>query len=452
VAKEHKPSHVVGPKSLEYLSKEPRLFPKTYWSERTKLARFVVAKAEGPWLIDVDGNRYIDLTSQWATNNLGNVHPKLLEVTIEAMRQYGFLIFDMAPHVPQYELAEKLVEISPCPSLTKVDYEISGTEAVENAVKFALSAKKRPLILSFIGQYHGLSIGTVVLGSLGKDLIKYYEGFRGSVVYAPYPYVYRFKPEGMEPEEIGKWCIDYIEDYILPYVAPPERISAVLFEPIVAEAGVWVPPDSFVHGLRKLADKYGWFLICDEVQTGFGRTGKMFAIEYWGIDVDLMPLGKGLSGGMVPISAILGSEEAMCTTDDIFTGSTFAGHPAACAAAKVNIEIMLEERLPERAARLGEEALKRMKEWVDKYEIVGDARGRGFLLGIELVKDKKTKTPAKEEAREVFFECIKNGVLPIWDVDEWVIRVEPPLNIEEELLDKALNVIEDAIAKVQKSR
>jgi len=448
---------IPGPKSREYVKKGFKLFPggKREEAAITEAARaglsppasFVVARAEGSWLTDVDGNRFIDFSSGWASNNVGNVHPRVLEAVIEAMKQYGFCYNSAI----KYELAEKLAEISPNKKLTRVSYEISGTEAAEAAVSYAITYKQRPLIICFHSQYHGDSIATRVFDTIGGDRKRGFEAWHGGVLYAPYPYSFR-TPLGVTPEEYADYCLWYIEELILGQgniagIVSPDRVAAILFEPVMAEGGNWIPPDKFITGLKKLADKYDWLLICDEVLSGFGRTGKMWAIEHWGINIDLMPIAKGMTGGLMPIAAVMGSEEVMAETH-AYSGSTFAGHPAGCAATLKTIELLEEQRLPERAARLGEKTLNRMKEWVDEYKIVDDARGLGFLLGISIV-NAKTKALDINIARTIYYEAIRNGVHPIWD-DEPHIRLYPALTIEEELLDKGLAAVEEVIKKVEK--
>jgi 4-aminobutyrate aminotransferase/(S)-3-amino-2-methylpropionate transaminase len=450
---------IPGPKSKEYLKKGFKLFPggkkeEAVMAETARAGlspppRFVVAKAEDSWLTDVDGNKFIDFSSGWASNNVGNVHPRVLEAVIKAMKQYGFCYNSAIT----YELAEKLAEISPNKKLTRVSYEISGTDAAEAAVSYAITYKQRPLIICFHSQYHGDSIAARMFGTIGGDRKKGFEAWQGGVLYAPYPYSFR-TPLDVTPEEYADYCLWYIESLILGQeniagIVVPDRVAAILFEPVIAEGGNWVPPDNFIHGLRKLADKYDWLLICDEVLTGWGRTGKMWAIEHWGIDVDLMPIAKGMTGGLMPIAAVMGSEEAMAKTH-AYSGSTFAGHPAGCAATLKTIEIMQEQRLPERAAKLGEVALKRMREWVDEYEIVSDARGLGFLLAISII-NKETKKLDVDVAKTVFHEAVRNGVQPIWD-EEPHIRFYPALTIEKELLDKGLTIVEEAIKKVEREK
>jgi len=440
-------SSIPGPKTKFYQEKALKLFPGGARPEASTFIdtyiTFVVDRAEGDYLYDVDGNAIIDFSSGWASNNVGNVHPEVLDAVINALKKYGFVY----NHVLAFELAEKLVEITP-PELTRVRFEVSGTEAAEAAVSFALTYTKRPLIISFMGQYHGDSIGARMIGALDGERKRYFEAYMGGVLFAPYPVSYG-NPMllKMTPEEYADYVLWFIEDQLLEHIATPDRIAGILFEPMMAEGGNYIPPKRFIEGLRKMADKYGWVLLCDEVLTGFGRTGKFWAIEHYNVPVDLIVTAKGLTGGLIPIGAIIGSEKMMAETV-AFSGSTFAGCPAGCAAALKTIEIIYRDNLLERTTKLGEEALKIMKEWVDKYEIVGDARGVGFLLGFTLVKDKDKQLTDVELARKVYVEASKMGVRAIWD-DEPHVRIYPPLNIREEALFKGLEIIEKAIKKVQ---
>ncbi len=442
MGKKGKPAVGTSGASEHYWRRYRELFPKYFWSDDTRLAKIVLASAKGSMLKDVDGREYIDLTSQWSTNNLGNVHPEVLKATVDALEQYGFLIYFMNPHVPMIELAEKLLEIRPSPNLTRAFLELSGTGAAEAAIKHAIQSSGRPLILGFTGQYHGLSIGTLAVGSLGARWRRYLEAFSGGAVHAPYPYLYR-RPRRMTEEEFGDWCLEYIEDRILRHVAHPERIAGVILEPVALEAGVWIPPANFVRGLRKLSKEHDWFFIADEVEAGLGRCGKMWSIEHFGVAPDLMSIGKALGGGLMPISAVLGDERAMGERE-VVAGTTFGGHPAACVAATVAIDIMIRDRIPERSARLGAKALKRVKEWED-LPIVGDTRGLGLAIGVEIVKDDAHKTRDVETARKVFFDCVEHGVVLLYDTDENVLRIQPPLTIEENLLEKALDTIETSL-------
>ena len=309
----------------DYWARYRELFPRYFWSEDTRLASIIVADAKGSRVRDTSGKTYIDLTSQWATNNLGNVPDEVLDVTVRALARYGFLTYFMNPHLPMIELAERLIENRPSPNLSRVFLELSGTGAAEGAVKYAVEASHRPLILSFLGQYHGLSIGTGMVGSLSSHERRYWEAWGGGAVHAPYPFPYR-RPKGMTPEDYGEWVLSYIEDQILGRLAEPDRIAGVILEPIACEAGIWIPPANFVRGLAKLCETHDWYFIDDEVETGLGRTGKMWAIEHFGVAPDLLAIGKGISGGLMPIAAVMGSEEVMGEAM-VAAGTTFAGHP-----------------------------------------------------------------------------------------------------------------------------
>ena len=401
---------------------------------------FVTSGAKLSKVYDVDGNEYIDFSSGWASNNVGNVHPEVLEAVIDALKKYGFIY----NHPLAFELAEKLVEITP-ENLTRVTLEVSGTEAAEAAVSYALTAKEKPLIISFMGSYHGDSIGARIIGAHEASRKKYFEAMQGGVLFVPYPRTYKI-PSWMTPDEYTDFILWYIDELLLEYISDPDRIAGVLFEPMMAEGGNYIPPRRFFVKLRELADKYNWFLICDEVLTGFGRTGKFWGIEHYGTKVDAIVTAKGLTGGLVPIGAVVMSD-GMAGEKRAYSGSTFAGCPAGCAAALKTIEIIYRDNLLDYVSRMGEEALKVMKTWPEKYDIIVDSRGIGFLLATSVETGKGDELDV-EIARRIFIEAKREGVWPIWD-DEPHIRIYPPLNIEEELLFKGLEGIERAIKKVE---
>src|SRR2546426_614945 len=340
----------VGTKSAAdwYWKRYTELYPKYFWADDTKLANLVVASAKGPLRYAVEGKEYIDLTSQWATTTLGNVHPEILKATVDALERYGFLILFMNPHLPMIDVAERLLSIRPSDTLTRVFLELSGTGAAEGAVKHAIEASGRPLILSFMGQYHGLSIGATAFGTLASRMRRNWEAFSGGAIHAPYPMTYR-KPKGMTDEEFGEWCLGFLEDQILRYVAYPDRIAGVIFEPVALEAGVWIPPKNFVRGLRKLADAHGWFFIADEVEAGLGRTGKMWGIEHFGVAPDLVSIGKALGGGLMPLGAVLGDDRSM-GKGDVVAGNTIGGDAGGWVGARVTHEINRGGRISPGAA------------------------------------------------------------------------------------------------------
>ncbi len=419
-----------------------RLFPKEFWSEEKRLASVVIAGAEGSTLVDVDGKRYLDLTSQWSTNNLGHVHPDVLRATTEALRRYGFLIYFLQPHVPMIELARKLLRVRPSANLSRVLLELSGTGAAEAAVKYAVESTGRPVVLGFLGQYHGLSIATGMIGALSAAERRHWEPYGGGVVHAPYPASSR-APDGMSPEEYGGWVLDYIEDELLVRLVEPDRVAGAIFEPVALEAGVWIPPKGFVRGLRRLCDRHGWLYLDDEVEAGVGRTGRMWAIEHFGVAPDLVAIGKGISGGLMPIAAVLGTERIM-GEHEVAAGTTFGGHPAACVAASTTLDVLRRDRLVERSARLGARALRRIAEW-RRFDRVVDTRGLGLCLGVELGRD--ARTPDPKTTRAVFFDCVKAGTIPLYNYGDHVLRIQPPLTIAEDELDRAFDTMEAALRR-----
>jgi 4-aminobutyrate aminotransferase-like enzyme len=431
-------------RSEAYWARYRAVAPKYFWAEETRSASIVIAGAEGSTLQDADGKSYIDLTSQWSTNNLGNVHPEVLRATVDALEQYGFLIYFLHPHLPMIELAEKLLEIRPSPNLSRVFLELSGTGAVEAAVKHAVQTSRRPLVLSFLGQYHGLSIGTGAIGTLSSEERRHWEPYHGGAVHAPYPFPYR-RPPGTSEAEWGDSMLGYLENQLLRYEAAPDRIAAAILEPVACEAGIWIPPKNFVVGLRKLCDAHGWYFIADEVETGLGRTGAMWAIDHFGVAPDMVTIGKAISGGLMPIAAVLGDERAM-GEEGVAAGTTFGGHPAACVAASTTIDILRRDRLTERSARLGAHALRRMQEWTG-LDGVGDVRGLGLCLGVELVHDKDPKRPDPETTRSVFFDCVAHGTLPLYNYGDNVLRIQPPLTIDVAMLDQALDTLGSSLRR-----
>jgi 4-aminobutyrate aminotransferase-like enzyme len=434
-----------GNASQADLWKEYRaLFPRYFWGDETRLASVVLRGAQGARLTDVDGKEYLDLTSQWGTNNIGNVHPEVLRATSDALAQYGFLIYFMNPHRPMIDLARKLLATRPSANLTRVFLELSGTGAAEAAVKYAVETTGRPVLLGFMGQYHGLSIATGMVGALSSHERRFWEAYAGGAVHAPYPSTSP-RPEGMTADEYGGFVLDHIRDRILKFVVAPDRIAGVIFEPVALEAGLWIPPKSFVVGLRRLCDEHGWVYIDDEVEAGVGRTGRMWGIEHFGVAPDLVAVGKGLSGGLMPIAAVLGTE-ALMAEHDVATGTTFGGHPAACVAASTGLDVLRRDRIVERSARLGRTALKRIAEW-QRFDGVADTRGLGLCLGVELTRDRRRRTPDPKTTRSVFFDCVEHGTIPLYNYGDHVIRIQPPLTIAPAELDAALDTIEAALRR-----
>lgn len=438
-----------GPETRRLMAREKAIFPATTFMPQEE--RFFIAKSlQGSLIEDVDGNRFIDFGSGWATNNVGNCNPEVVEAVNATMRQAGVVCWTSAANsVQRFELAEKLLPI--CPKRTdKVVFLTTGTEAVEAALRIMRRATGRPFVVSFYGQYHGLSYGALAAGPLEAYLRDDVAPFVNGFVHVPYPYTYR-TPLRSRTGGPGRATLEFIEDFIVRYAVPAEKIAGVLVEPVAGEAGVWVPPDDFLPGLRRLCDKHDWVLCIDEVQSGFGRCGRWWALQHWNVEPDLMVIGKGLSGGSMPIAAVAGSAAVMDKAD-AFVAGTYAGHPAACAAGIKTIEIIERDRLLEYATELGAHGLKRLLEMQEKYPIIGEVRGRGLWLAVEFVKDRDTKERNYEAAEAVNRLALQNGLYYIADSIAWFARIQPPLNIPRDLFDQGLDILEEAIAKVSGKR
>ena len=430
-----------GPKALKAIEKDQK-YLSPY--NRPYYYPVVVESAEGCIVRDVDGNEYIDFNSGLVVMNIGHAHPKLLKAVYEQMKKLIHYSYTDFYYPYTADLAEKLDEIMPWDFPKKYFFANSGAEAVEAAVKCAKWHTKKPRFIGFIGAFHGRTMGAVSFTASKPVQRKYFFPMMPGVTHVPYPYCYRC-PFKLEYPDCGYWCVDYIEEWVLKKFVPPEEVAGMLIEPIQGEGGYVVPPDGYFQRLRKLCDKYGILLITDEVQSGMGRTGKWFAIEHWGVAPDIMALGKGIAGGF-PLSAIVARAEIMDWEPGAHC-TTFGGNPVSCVAAMTTIEIIKEEKLLENATKQGEFILKYFNDLKEEVELIGDVRGKGLMIGVELVRDRKTKEPADKEAKEVITRSWKKGVLVITCGDS-TLRIAPPLIITRELVEKALEIIGESIKEV----
>jgi 4-aminobutyrate aminotransferase len=399
----------------------------------------IIKRAYGTKIEDINGNIYTDLFSGISVNNLGHTHPEVVEAIINQARNFmhvsGFYY-----HYNEIQLAEKLIEIAP-KSLSKVFLCNSGNEAVDGSIKFSkLFALKKgkagSIIISLEGSFHGrLALSLTLTGQrkYKKNLGNYaiYPG----VIHAPCPYYYRYG-DGLSEDEFGKQCADKVAELI--DIFTNGDVAAVIAEPILGEGGIIVPPDTYLPRLSKICKERDIPLIIDEVQTGFGRTGKIFACEHWNIEPDIMCLSKALGGGL-PLGAILISKKIddACEPGDHF--NTFYANPVCCAAALASINVLIRERLWENAEKIGSLILKALKEEQEKYNFIGEVRGKGLMIGIEIVKDQKTKEPAPTIAENIKIEMRKRGYLiGVGGIFKNVVRVQPPLILSEEEANKAI--------------
>ena len=444
-----------GPKTLAALERGVPLFKNglRFDSEMERAGRrgfrsvrqIVVDRAEGDFVWDLDGNRYIDFQNGWATNPLGNCHPEILEAVENANRRFGFH-YD---HPLRYDLAEMLAEIMPGKALPRTNYEVSGTEAAEAAVHLALTHTKRRYIITFSSSFHGMGLATKVLSGINGDYGTYLEGWGGGVIKAPYPYSERI-PAGMDEEQYTEYCLWYLDNHIPSCVAARDNIAGILVEPGLAEGGNWIPSTRFLSGIREICNKNDWLMISDEVLTGLGRTGRMWGIEHYDVIPDILVYGKNLSGGVSPLCGISSRDDILGDNKEFGSGSTFAGMPAGCAAAIKTLEIFERDKIVDHAKRLGDIANETISQW-ESYGIVRQARGNGLLLGVSFGKPASAGTDEKDwwTARAVRGMMLENGVWAICDQEE-TIRVSPALNMDESVLRQGLQVMEDAIQHVEK--
>ena len=403
-------------------------------------AQLILDRAQGDFVWDLDGQRYIDLQNGWATNPIGNAHPEVIEAVHQAHLRYGFHY----EHPLRYELAEKLADLMPGRELPRFSFEVSGTEAAEAATFIALCHKRRRYVIAFGSAFHGESIAGKLMSGYDASRNLYLEAWTGGVIKAPYPYSEDL-PAGMNQDQYVDYCLWYLDNHIPKCIAPKESIAAVLIEPGLAEGGNWIPTRDFMRGIRELCDRNDWLMIADEVLTGLGRTGRMWGVEHYDVIPDLLVVGKNLSGGIEPFAGVAARDGILGDNPQSGTGSTFAATPAGCAAALKTLEILARDRVVEHAAMLGEIALPILKSF-EKYPIVSQARALGLLMGVSF----RDPDGGKDSwiSRGVRSAMLRNGAYPICDNEEVTVRMYPALNMEESVLREALEIMEDAIVHV----
>lgn len=401
----------------------------------------MIRRKSGYAVEDVDGNVYLDMISGMASVPLGSARQDVTEVAVEALRRYGNEDAHYYSHEYVLPLAEKLLSIAP-KSLSRVDIALNGTEAVEIALKFMRAATGRPMVIGFFGAYHGESTLTAALGAEVAELSRGVRGLVSGFVHVPFPNPYR-TPFTPRPGGSGDGTVDYLRDHVLFHAVDPADVAGVVIEPVLGSGGCVAPPASFWAALVDLCREHDWLLCVDEVKTGFGRTGAMFAVERWGVEPDLMCLGKAMGGGVLPIGAVLGTERAM-GFEGVSTGSTWSWLPAACAAALESIAVFEREPILENVRALERAALARLGALQERFECVGDGRAVGGFIAIEFVRDRRTKERDPELQARVAEESVRRGLLA--DPSTTSINLQPSLITPVPVLDQAFDILEEAIA------
>lgn len=434
--------NVVGDKAKEIISKDEKFIATT-----TKASPAVVKEAKGIVFEDVDGNIFFDFTSGVGVVNVGHCHPKVTKAIKEQAEKFLHFAGTDFYYEVQANLAEKLCQITPGNFDKKVYYGNSGAEAIEAAIKMARWSTGKKFFIAFIGAFHGRTMGALALTASKPVHKQKFFPWTPGVIHMPYPNPYR-NPFGIdgyeEPYELTNAVINYIE-YAFNHFLPSDEVAAIFVEPIQGEGGYIVPPKNFHGELKKLAEEHGILFIDDEIQAGFGRTGKMWAIEHFNVVPDVITTAKAMASG-IPISACIYPAENDFKVKGAHS-TTFGGNPLACAASLATIEVLEEEGLIKNAEKQGEIMKKRLEEMKEKYEIVGDARGIGLMQAIEIVKDKKSKEIEPKLRDEIIERAFRKGIL-LLSCGQSVIRFIPPLCINEEQLNNAMDLVEEAIKEV----
>src|SRR5579872_4166957 len=436
MASPHIRTPLPGPKAQALIARDRPVTTPSYPRDYP----FVMAKGRGAEAWDVDGNRFLDFMSGIGVASTGHAHPQVVQAIKDAADDFLHISSDYW-HERMTRLAERINQLNPVGEPAQVLICQSGTESVEGALKLARYVTGRPRFIGFLGGFHGRT-----MGSLSFTASKYTQqaGFFPSmpgVTHVPYPNPYRPLFTGTDQ---GQAVLDYIETVLFQNNLPPQEVAAILVEPIQGEGGYLVPPDGFLQGLRDLCDRHGILLIFDEVQSGIGRTGRMFASEHWGVRPDIMTLAKGLGSGL-PIGVVVARRRHMEKWKSGAHGNTFGGNPVCCAAALKTLDLV-EQSYAANAAEVGEYFLGRLRELQKRFECIGDVRGKGLMLGAELITDRDTRKPARALCQRVLTRAFHNGLL-LLSCGASTLRFIPPLVASRDDVDEALGMIEAALTE-----
>jgi 4-aminobutyrate aminotransferase/(S)-3-amino-2-methylpropionate transaminase len=425
-------TEVPGPRSREILERHERVVAKPL----SLSLPLVIAEGRGATITDVDGNTFIDFIGGVGCLNVGHSHPRVVAAAQEQLDRFAHTDYTIVPYEPYVALAERLIESAPISGPAKAAFFNAGTEAVENAIKFARSYTKRPAVIAFEGAFHGRTLLSMTMTSKTHPYKAGLGPFAPEVYRVPYAQDYR-GPSARE-------ALAALRRALVTQVAP-EQVAAVVIEAVQGEGGFVVAPQEFMRGVRELCDEHGIVLVVDEVQTGFARTGRMWGIEHFDVEPDLMTVAKSIAAGL-PLSGVIGRAEIMDAPPDSAIGGTYVGNPVAQAAALAVLDVIAEEGLVERSAEIGERMRSRMEAWRERWDTIGDVRGLGAMLAIELVRDRETKEPAPELTAAVLSGAAERGLLLLKSgIYSNCVRVLVPLVITDAELDEALAVWEQAL-------
>jgi 4-aminobutyrate aminotransferase / (S)-3-amino-2-methylpropionate transaminase / 5-aminovalerate transaminase len=431
---------IPGTKSRELLQRRQEYVARGVSSTMNVFA----AKADGAIIEDVDGNRYIDFAGGIGVMNIGHARPEVTKAIAEQAANFTHTCFSVMMYESYVALAERIVKIAPGNFAKKAIFFNSGAEAVENAVKIARSASGRPAIITFDNAFHGRTLMTMTMTSKVKPYKYGFGPFAPEVYHAPFPYPYRM---GLDAQVASAYCIQEIERMFVGDVAP-EQVAAIVVEPVQGEGGFIPAPAGFLRSLKGLCEKYGILFVADEIQSGFCRTGRMFAVEHDGVEPDLLIIAKSMGAGM-PISGVVGRAEIMDAPLPGQLGGTYSGNPVACAAALAVLDLYEKEDLAARSREIGHAVTERFSKLQERFPMVGDVRGLGGMVAMELVKDRTTREPDAHAASDVLAAAHRRGLVLIKaGMYDNVLRVLVPLCVTDEQLKQGLDIFEDSLAAV----
>jgi 4-aminobutyrate aminotransferase len=426
-----------GPKAKAIIDRDRRFVSPSY----TRDYPFVIARGEGAVVEDVDGNRFLDCAAGIAVNSTGVSHPDVVAAIVAQAQKFIHMSGTDFYYEPQVRLAEDLASIVPIEGEVRTFFGNSGTEATEAAIKLARYHTRRQGVIAFMGAFHGRSLGALSLTASKVIQRRGFSPFMPGVYHAPYPDTYRFDGSADQCAEVA---LSFIRDQILVHLISPDEVSAIVVEPIQGEGGYLVPPRAFLQGLRELTAQHGMVLVVDEVQSGMGRTGRMFACEHFDLKADVVNIAKGIASGL-PLGVTCARADIMAWPPGAHA-STFGGNPVSCAAANATITL-LKASLVSNAATVGAYVLEGLRALQAKHPLIGDVRGRGLMIGIELVRDPKTKERAVDERNALVQAMFRRGVL-ILGAGKNAIRLAPPLVFSKAQADSLLEVFDEALAEV----
>lgn len=430
-----------GPKARAFIKRDHAVTSPSL----TRTAPLVGVEEEGVWVKDIDGNVFLDFGSGIAVTNIGHRHPKVVEAIKRQTEKLIFINSCDFYTLPQVELVERLFEVTPGRFKKRAFLSNSGTEAVEAALKIAQWHTRNYYVIAFIGGFHGRTMGSLQLTTTGVDARRHFKGMMQGVFHVPYPYCYRCPFKQSYPE-CGLWCVGYIEDILLKKVCPPDDVACMVIEPIQGAGGCIVPPDDYLPALAKLCKQNNIILVIDEVQSGFCRTGKWFACEHWGVDPDIITVSKAVAAGL-PLGVAISRAELMDWEPGAHE-NTLGGNPVVCAAGLAVLDVLKSEKLADKAAKVGNYILNRLREMAEKHELIGDVRGKGLMIGIELVKDQRTKRPARDERKKLMRGAFERGLV-LLGAGASSLRLAPPLILTKEQADVGLEIFEQTLSEVE---